>query len=77
MDKLADQFINYLRIERGLAENTVEAYSRDLVRFFEYLETRNLSPLEVSQERLAEYVGAMGRGLSARNRHPPGTLPER
>jgi integrase/recombinase XerD len=67
MDNLADQFINYLRVERGLAENTVEAYSRDLVRFFEFLEARNLSPLEISQERLAEYVGTLGRGLSARS----------
>ena len=67
MDNLADQFINYLRVERGLADNTVEAYSRDLVRFFEFLEAGNLSPLEVSQEGLAEYVGILGRRLSARS----------
>ena len=67
MDYLADQFINYLRVERGLADNTVQAYSRDLTRFFRFLETKKLSPLRIHQDQINEYVGTLGRDLSSRS----------
>ena len=67
MYHLADQFINYLRVERGLADNTVQAYSRDLVKFLQFLETRGLTPLVVGQNQISEYTGALGRELSARS----------
>ena len=67
MDNLVDQFINYLRVERGLADNTIQSYSRDLNRFFQYLEAQALSPLITSQDQIMEYVGLIGRGLSARS----------
>ena len=67
MDDLADQYINYLRVERGLADNTVQAYSQDLNRFFQFLETHSLSPLKVTQNRISEYVSMIGNELSARS----------
>jgi integrase/recombinase XerD len=67
MDNLADQFINYLRIERGLADNTVQAYSRDLARFFLFLEERKLSPLEMSREQISEHLGILARQLSPKS----------
>ena len=67
MDILADQFLDYLRIERGLSDNTVEAYGRDLVGFSRFLETRQLSPLEVSHDQIAEYLGMLGGVLSRRS----------
>ena len=67
MDNLVDQFINYLRVERGLADNTIQSYSRDLNRFFQFLEARALSPLITSQNQIMEYVSLIGRGLSARS----------
>ena len=36
-------FIDYLQIERQVAQNTVEAYQRDLVRYIEFLEGRQKS----------------------------------
>jgi integrase/recombinase XerD len=35
----ADDFLEYLLVECGLAENTLEAYGRDLRHFFEFLST--------------------------------------
>jgi len=67
MDILVDQFPDYLRIERGLADNTVEAYGRDLVGFSRFLEGRKCSPLEVSGDRIEEYLGLLGRALSRRS----------
>ena len=43
-DLLLDQFIAHLRVERGLAENTIQSYSRDLIRFLAFLETRGRDP---------------------------------
>lgn len=69
MDNLLDQFINHLRVERGLAANTVQAYSRDLTRFLQFLENRKLSPLKASRDQITEYLGELGRELSSRSVH--------
>jgi integrase/recombinase XerD len=67
MDDLLDQFINYLRIERGLADNTVSSYSRDLTRFSQFLASQELSPLKVTRDQLEQYIKTTGERLSARS----------
>ena len=67
MDNLLDQFINYIRVERGLSNNTVEAYSRDLLLLFQFLEKRELLLVKVSQDNLRKYVSTLGTRLSARS----------
>jgi len=67
MDYLLDQFINYIRVERGLSDNTVEAYSRDLLLFFQFIEEREISTVKVSPDNLREYVSTLRIGLSARS----------
>jgi integrase/recombinase XerD len=66
-DLLLDRFLDHLKVERGLAENTVQAYSRDLARFFGFLEKRGLSPPEVSQEDVLAYMSSLQGGLSVRS----------
>jgi len=66
-DILADQFINYLRIERGLADNTIQSYSRDLTKFFQFLHRINLSPLQVTQDHLSDYLASLEGALSIRS----------
>jgi integrase/recombinase XerD len=70
-DLLADQFIHHLRVERGLSQNTIEAYSRDLKRFLQFLDQKNLSPLKVTQDHVTLYMasleGALSRRSAARN----------
>ncbi len=67
MYELVDEFITYLRVERGLAENTISAYSRDLVRFTAHLENRNLAPVETSRNDIRDYLGSLDANLSKRS----------
>ena len=67
MDKLLDQFIDYLRIERGLATHSVEAYSRDLTRFSIFLKDRKISPLKVSFDQISQYISLLGKKLATRS----------
>ncbi len=67
MDRLLDQFINYLKVERGLAKNTVESYSRDLLRFSTFLEDQGFSPIGVSRDQIAQYITLLGKDLAARS----------
>lgn len=67
MYDLADEFINYLRVERGLADNTVQAYSQDLVKFFQFLETNGFALLGVREKHISEYVVVLGKELSAKS----------
>jgi integrase/recombinase XerD len=44
-DILVDQYINYLIIEKGLSDNTIESYSRDIVRYVEYLKQKRVKQI--------------------------------
>lgn len=66
-DRLLDQFIAHLRVERGLASNTIQAYSRDLVRFLEFLEGLGRPPAEVTREDVSDYMGSLRGRLSGRS----------
>jgi integrase/recombinase XerD len=52
-DRLA--FLDYLRVERGLAENSVAAYGRDLLRFSRYLEKGAISAKHLTSRDVADY----------------------
>jgi len=49
-----DAFVEYLRSECHLAENTVAAYRRDMVKFFEWLKGRSVRELTIRE--LADYA---------------------
>jgi integrase/recombinase XerD len=66
-NELIDQFINHLRIERGLSDNTINSYSRDLIRFVKYLDQKKISPLKVRREDIGNYLGSLRKDLSARS----------
>jgi integrase/recombinase XerD len=62
---MLSEFVDYLRIERGSAENTVISYSSDLRRLFVFLEERDRSPLCASRDDLRAFLAALhDAGLS-------------
>jgi len=67
-NELLDQFLSYLRIERGLSENTVSSYSSDLIKYFKYLDKKKKLPLLVNREDIAGYLTFIKKenGYSAR-----------
>ena len=69
-DALVDRFLDYLAAERGLAANTIRAYSRDLALFGDHLERRGLVGIaDVQGGDVVSFLDALRqRGLAARSR---------
>ena len=61
------RYLNHLLIERGMAANTLEAYGRDLRRYFQFLLQKDITQLpDVKPEVIIDYlVQVKGEGLSA------------
>ena len=52
-------YLNHLRIERGLAENTLLSYSRDLGKLGEYLQANHLNFDEVKSDDIVKFEVAL------------------
>tara|TARA_R110001592_G_scaffold43005_1_gene139527 strand:+ start:46711 stop:47610 length:900 start_codon:yes stop_codon:yes gene_type:complete len=60
------EFCDYMKIEKGLAENSVKAYRRDLFKLAAYCEDRNWMPLNMDLKALEEAVMHLSKeGISA------------
>lgn len=72
LEHAVDGFLTYLRIERALAENTINAYGRDLTQFCEWLtsdacESRCSHVGQIEGDTLRAYLRSLSQsGASAR-----------
>lgn len=57
VDSVRDEFLTYLRGECHLADNTIEAYGRDLRRFIAWLGKRRLDSIRVGN--LTDFMGTL------------------
>jgi integrase/recombinase XerD len=70
LDQLADQFINYLIVEKGLSQNTVSAYSRDLILYLDFLRSTGVSDIAHADTAviLGHLIALRDAGLGPRSR---------
>jgi integrase/recombinase XerD len=69
-ERYITQFVYYLKIERGLAENSIVAYQRDIKKLADFCESEVVpkNPEFVSTTDLKLFIGALfDLGLSARS----------
>jgi len=60
MNDYLDLFISYLTVEKGLSINTQSAYSRDLVRYLDFLEKSGRQvPSDVCPTDIAAFMGTL------------------
>lgn len=73
MKSLIDEFIHYLAVERGLADNTLDSYNRDLNQFLGFLEKERVKDLhEATRNIIMAYMLFLqkrGRATATVSRH--------
>ncbi len=68
-DRALQDYRHYLKIERGLSENTIENYQRDVNKLVQYLlaiQSDEL-PISIEKEILSQFVYELGKTVSARS----------
>jgi len=65
---VGQEYLDHLRVERGLAPLTLVAYGRDVARLEAFAQQRRRSVLDLVQADLSEFIGDLrSDGLSARS----------
>ncbi len=60
VDAQVQEFLDYIRYERGMSSHTVSAYGRDLGRLAAFLAARRGLPPTASEDDLRDYFAAQG-----------------
>lgn len=67
-ERYIKNFVSFLKIEKGLAENSVFAYQNDVQKLYEFSIDRKLEVTDLKYEHLKDFVAALfDLGLSARS----------
>ena len=54
-------FLNYLRVEKGLSDNTIHAYRRDMAKFVAFAGKRELGTTDVRREDVVDFLASLYR----------------
>ncbi|MGA1996437.1 MAG: site-specific integrase [Bryobacteraceae bacterium] len=69
LGSLAARFLTCCRVERGLADNSISAYSTDLKRFIEFFGESSEFPLEGGLRRYLDHLHRSGLSTRSIARH--------
>ncbi len=64
-NRLLDQFLAHIKVEKGLSDNTVTSYNRDLMHFMDYCDRQKRKVLTLDREALTGYVRHLGKRLTS------------
>jgi integrase/recombinase XerD len=68
-DHFIDRFMSHLAVERGLSNNTLMAYSSDLLEVKEFLSKQGISSWdEMTRDHISAYIQKIGKRLSDRTK---------
>ncbi|MDD5307880.1 MAG: site-specific tyrosine recombinase XerD [Deltaproteobacteria bacterium] len=68
LSPLVDVYLAHLKVERGLAPRTIDAYAADLAAFTDFSEESGLEAGGISPATITEYLGRLSRrGLKRRS----------
>jgi len=62
-----NNFKNYLKIERGLSNNSISSYESDILKLSNFILTKNksISPLKVSSDLVKEFIYSISNSISS------------
>jgi integrase/recombinase XerD len=61
LDPHIHTFMNYLRVEKGLSDNTLQAYRRDIQKFAAFAGKHKLGTSKVSRSDIVDFLGTLYR----------------
>ena len=66
--QLIKDYKNYLRIERGLSNNSISNYALDIAKLEKWLESHNIdvSPLDISEETIQSFIYSVAKEANPR-----------
>jgi integrase/recombinase XerD len=69
-DNHIDRYMNYLLVEKGLSEKTIESYNSDITRYIDFLEDNKINKLSEADTTviLKHLIDLRKSGLGARSR---------
>ena len=52
-------FLSYLRVEKGLSDNTIQSYRRDMLKFVGFLEKQNLDTAKIQRQDVVDFLATL------------------
>jgi integrase/recombinase XerD len=68
-EQAIQDYRHYLKLERGLSENTLQNYQRDVEKLLDFLRENQMevTPLSIAKEDLSQFVYELGKSVAPRS----------